>query len=202
MADPCPSFDSLFPGVSGLVKASCGVQISQPKKSNLDRPDDCAYRQQRVSRKSFYSVRHRHRRRHRERFIELPLSMSGRACPPGPVPFNPAPDKLELRALFFPSTPSQVEARRPYEFSRRNWRSAQTVFGWERHFSKRASGRTTLRSSTQAVPSSTLAGGLAEAFRSGLTAPFPYAQHPVLIKTLGAAALTIAMKKMADSHAA
>jgi hypothetical protein len=27
-------------------------------------------------------------------------------------------------------------------------------------------------------------------------------QHPVLIKTLGAAALTIAMKKIADSHAA
>jgi hypothetical protein len=140
----------------------------------------------------------------------------------------------------------------------------------------------------QAVPSSTLAGGLAEAFRSGQTAPFPqmaaqlfangnsqqqagvlnslvaalgpaviskfaggapnsplasllqsgsvtpaqaasvspadvealtahaqtqdpsiidrvsavYAQHPVLIKSLGAAALTIAMKKIADSHAA
>jgi hypothetical protein len=139
----------------------------------------------------------------------------------------------------------------------------------------------------QAVPSSTLAGGLAEAFRSGQTAPFPqmaaqmfgggnsqqqagvlnslvaalgpaviskfaggapnsplasllqsgsvtpaqaasvspaevealtshaetqdpsiidrvsavYAQHPVLIKSLGAAALTIAMKKIADSHA-
>jgi len=29
-----------------------------------------------------------------------------------------------------------------------------------------------------------------------------YAQHPVLIKTLGAAALTIAMKKIADTHAA
>ena len=29
-----------------------------------------------------------------------------------------------------------------------------------------------------------------------------YAQHPVLIKSLGAAALTIAMKKIADSHAA
>jgi hypothetical protein len=140
----------------------------------------------------------------------------------------------------------------------------------------------------QAVPSSTLAGGLAEAFRSGQTAPFPqmagqlfangnsqqqagvlnslvsalgptliskfagsapnsplasllqsgtispaqaanvspadvealtthaqsqdpsiidrvsavYAEHPVLIKSLGAAALTIAMKKIADSHAA
>jgi hypothetical protein len=127
----------------------------------------------------------------------------------------------------------------------------------------------------QAVPPSTLAGGLAEAFRSGQTAPFPqmagvlnslvaalgpavisqfagrapnsplasllqsgsvtpaqaasvspadvealtahaqtqdpsiidrvsavYAQHPVLIKSLGAAALTIAMKKIADSHAA
>ena len=140
----------------------------------------------------------------------------------------------------------------------------------------------------QAVPSSTLAGGLAEAFRSGQTAPFPqmaaqlfangnnqqqasvlnglmatlgpaliakfagsspnsplaallqsgsvtpaqaasvspaevqaltahaqnqdpsiidrvsaiYAQHPVLIKSLGAAALTIAMKKIAQQHAA
>jgi hypothetical protein len=140
----------------------------------------------------------------------------------------------------------------------------------------------------QAVPSSTLAGGLAEVFRSGQTAPFPqmaaqlfangnsqqqagvlnslvaalgpamiskfagsapnsplaallqsgsvtpaqaasvspqdvealttcaqnqdpsivdrvsavYAQHPVLMKSLGAAALTIAMKKIADSHAA
>ncbi len=139
----------------------------------------------------------------------------------------------------------------------------------------------------QAVPPSTLAGGLAEAFRSNQTAPFPqmaaqlfangnsqqqagvlnslvaalgpavisqfagsapnsplasllrsgsvtpaqaasvspadvealtnhaqtqdpsiidrvsavYAQHPVLIKSLGAAALTIAMKKIADSHA-
>jgi hypothetical protein len=29
-----------------------------------------------------------------------------------------------------------------------------------------------------------------------------YAQHPVLIKSLSAAALTIAMKKVADSHAA
>jgi hypothetical protein len=29
-----------------------------------------------------------------------------------------------------------------------------------------------------------------------------YAEHPVLIKSLGAAALTIAMKKIADSHAA
>jgi hypothetical protein len=29
-----------------------------------------------------------------------------------------------------------------------------------------------------------------------------YAQHPVLIKSLGAAALTIAMKKIADQHAA
>jgi hypothetical protein len=29
-----------------------------------------------------------------------------------------------------------------------------------------------------------------------------YAQHPVLIKSLGAAALTIAMKKIADTHAA
>ena len=28
-----------------------------------------------------------------------------------------------------------------------------------------------------------------------------YAEHPVLIKSLGAAALTIAMKKIADSHA-
>jgi hypothetical protein len=28
-----------------------------------------------------------------------------------------------------------------------------------------------------------------------------YAQHPVLIKSLGAAALTIAMKKIADQHA-
>ena len=140
----------------------------------------------------------------------------------------------------------------------------------------------------QAVPSSTLAGGLAEAFRSGQTAPFPqmaaqlfangnsqqqagmlngliatlgpaliakfaggapnsplagllqsgsvtpaqaasvspaevqaltahaqnqdpsiidrvsaiYAEHPTLIKSLGAAALTIAMKKIADQHAA
>jgi hypothetical protein len=140
----------------------------------------------------------------------------------------------------------------------------------------------------QAVPTSTLATGLAEAFRSGQTAPFPqmaaqlfangnsqqqagmlngllaslgpaviskfagsapnsplatllqsgsvtpaqaasvspadvealtahaqgqdpsiidrvsavYAQHPVLIKSLGAAALTIAMKKIADQHAA
>jgi hypothetical protein len=129
--------------------------------------------------------------------------------------------------------------------------------GVEQHFDQVA----------QAVPSSTLAGGLAEAFRSGQTAPFPqmatlgpamiakfaggapnsplasllqsgsvtpaqaasvspadvealtshaasqdpsiidrvsavYAQHPVLIKSLGAAALTIAMKKIADSHAA
>ena len=138
----------------------------------------------------------------------------------------------------------------------------------------------------QAVPSSTLASGLAEAFRSGQTAPFPqmaaqlfangnsqqqgmlngliatlgpaliakfaggapnsplaallqsgsvtpaqaasvspaevqaltahaqnqdpsiidrvsaiYAEHPTLIKSLGAAALTIAMKKIADQHA-
>jgi hypothetical protein len=29
-----------------------------------------------------------------------------------------------------------------------------------------------------------------------------YAEHPVLIKSLGAAALTIAMKKIADQHAA
>jgi hypothetical protein len=150
--------------------------------------------------------------------------------------------------------------------------------GVEQHFDQVA----------QAVPTSTLASGLAEAFRSGQTAPFPqmaaqlfangnsqqqagmlngllatlgpamiakfaggapnsplasllqsgsvtpaqaasvspadvealtnhaqsqdpsiidrvsavYAQHPVLIKSLGAAALTIAMKKIADSHAA
>lgn len=150
--------------------------------------------------------------------------------------------------------------------------------GVEQHFDQVA----------QAVPSTTIAGGLAEAFRSTQTAPFPqmaaqlfangnsqqqagvlnglvaalgpavishfagsspnsplaallqsgsvtpaqaasvspadvealtahaqnqdpsiidrvsaiYAQHPVLIKSLGAAALTIAMKKIADSHAA
>ncbi len=150
--------------------------------------------------------------------------------------------------------------------------------GVEQHFDQVA----------QAVPSTTIAGGLAEAFRSNQTAPFPqmaaqlfangnnqqqagvlnglvaalgpavisqfagsapnsplaallqsgsvtpaqaasvspadvealtshaqnqdpsiidrvsaiYAQHPVLIKSLGAAALTIAMKKIADSHAA
>ena len=150
--------------------------------------------------------------------------------------------------------------------------------GVEQHFDQVA----------QAVPSSTIAGGLAEAFRSTQTAPFPqmaaqlfangnnqqqagvlnglvaalgpalisrfagsvpnsplaailqsgsvtpaqaasvspadvealtahaqgqdpsiidrvsavYAQHPVLIKSLGAAALTIAMKKIADQHAA
>jgi hypothetical protein len=150
--------------------------------------------------------------------------------------------------------------------------------GVEQHFDQVA----------QAVPSTTIAGGLAEAFRSSQTAPFPqmaaqlfangnsqqqagvlnglvaalgpavisqfagsapnsplaallqsgsvtptqaasvspadvealtshaqnqdpsiidrvsaiYAQHPVLIKSLGAAALTIAMKKIADSHAA
>jgi hypothetical protein len=150
--------------------------------------------------------------------------------------------------------------------------------GVEQHFDQVA----------QAVPATTLASGLAEAFRSGQTAPFPqmaaqlfangnnqqqagvlnglmaslgpamiakfassspnsplaallqsgsvtpaqaasvspadvealtshaqnqdpsiidrvsaiYAQHPVLIKSLGAAALTIAMKKIADQHAA
>jgi len=111
----------------------------------------------------------------------------------------------------------------------------------------------------QPVPSSTLASGLSEAFRSGQTASFPqmaaqlfangnsqqqagvvqsgsvtpaqaasvspadiealtshaqnqdpslvyrvsaiYAQHPMLIKSLGAAAFTIALKKIADSRA-
>jgi hypothetical protein len=152
----------------------------------------------------------------------------------------------------------------------------QHVEGVEQHFEQVA----------QVVPSSTLAGGLAEAFRSGQTAPFPqmaaelfahgnsqqqagilnnlmtavgpamlsqfagsvpnsplaamlrsgsvtpaetanvspadvqaltdhlqkqdpsivermseiYAEHPTLIKTLGAAALTIAMKKIAEQH--
>ena len=152
------------------------------------------------------------------------------------------------------------------------------VPGAEQHFDQLA----------QAVPSSTLANGLAEAFRSGQTAPFPqmaaqlfargnsqqqagvlnglvatlgpaliarfasgapnsplasilqsgsvtpaqaasvnpaevealatharsqdpsiidrvsaiYAEHPMLIKSLGAAALTIAMKKIAEQHAA
>ena len=156
--------------------------------------------------------------------------------------------------------------------------NAPSTPGVEQHFDQVA----------QAVPSSTIAGGLAEAFRSTQTAPFPqmaaqlfangnsqqqagvlnglvaalgpamiskfagsapnsplaallqsgsvtpaqaasvspadvealtshaqnqdpsivdrvsaiYAQHPVLIKSLGAAALTIAMKKIADSHAA
>jgi hypothetical protein len=154
---------------------------------------------------------------------------------------------------------------------------SNNVPGVEQHFDQVA----------QAVPSSTLASGLAEAFRSGQTASFPqmaaqlfangnsqqagvlnglmatlgpaviakfaggapnsplaamlqsgsvtpaqaasvspadvealtshaqsqdpsiidrvsaiYAEHPVLIKSLGAAALTIAMKKIADQHAA
>jgi hypothetical protein len=118
-------------GTFGAQKAGFGSLLG------LHRSDDCAYPQQSgYRRKPFIRsgidigdaiVRDSSNR---------PLSMSGRTCPSGPVPFNPLPQKL--RALLLPSNTSH-RIKEPYEFSRRNRRSAQTVFGWWRHCSQQSS---------------------------------------------------------------